>query len=624
MKKIILLFCAISIFYLKNTIAQTCGVVYGAGYGGAGSAIGVRSYDFATNTYSPASLINTALFTAPNTINNGGPIAIDPLNQTINFLTDALSPRRVALFNLGASSINFVNFPTALDALVTGQVFCSGYKPLSHQCYYMTGDFLNTQPTPAGSAFFKLDFTNPGTPTFLNYTGVLSPGSPSVNIFNGVSGGADLCFDANDIGYMITGSKQLYRINPDDNTGIATFTFIAQLNGLTFTPTAIAFNPTNSALVLTGDSPIVSEYNLGTNVITVLTTTAGPSAPDLASCFFPNIQASLQITKTFFDITKNQAPPTVIVATNDIVEYTVTVKNTGSVNAGGFTLTDAIPAGTVYQAGSTTLNGNPVADAAGGVFPYQIASPASSGDYATANGVLTTNTTVGAPQCVIKYKVLVTATCCAIKNTATAKVAGIDPIVPLSATTDVTFLANGLLPIKLLNFDAYETTTGIQLKWETAQNSTENYFDIEYSSNGTSFNKIGKVDAASSYNNNYSFLDANKKTKINWYRLKMIDLNGSITYSDIKTISIKDKANFSVDLYPNPTKNKNVTLNINNNYKQLIVSIKNSIGATLNTKLYQNNNHTILLNTTSLASGIYFVEVIVDGTKYNTEKLIVE
>jgi uncharacterized repeat protein (TIGR01451 family) len=622
MKKIILFITCIAICI--SIQAQTCGVVYGAGYGGAGSAIGLRAYDFATNTYGPTSLINTALFTAPNTINNGGPIAIDPLNQNINFITDATAPRRAALFTLGASSINFIDFPPALDAAVTSQVFCSGYKPLSHQCYYMTGNYLSTQPTPAGSAFFKIDFTNTAAPTYQIYNPVLSPGSPLVNISGGGSSGADLCFDANDIGYMVTGSKQLFRINPDDITGNATFTYIAQMNALTFIPTAVAFNPTNSAMVITGDTYTVAEYNLATNVITNITTTAGYSAPDLASCFFPNILPALQITKTFFDVTKAQGPPTVVVATNDIVEYTITTKNNGSVNAGGFTMTDAIPTGTTYQLGTTTLNGIAVADAPGGIFPFQTANPASSNDFAMANGILTTNTTVGAPESVIKYRVIVNATCCKITNTATAKVAGVDPAVPLSATGSVFFYANGLLPITLLDFVATKLNKLVSLKWKTGTSSNENYFDVEHSSNGISFSAIGRVNSSNISNREYSFMDAALRTNTNWYRLRMVDLNGVVSYSNIRKITFEDKGNLTIDLFPNPAKNKNVNVNIQNNYKHLSVSIKNSIGALINNQHFENNNHNIILNTTNLATGIYFIETIVDGVLFKTEKLIIE
>src|SRR5262249_13624028 len=49
----------------------------------------------------------------------------------------------------------------------------------------------------------------------------------------------------------------------------------------------------------------------------------------------------------------------------ETLRYTITVANTGNENAVNVTLRDAVPVNTTYVAGSTTLNGAPVADVAG-------------------------------------------------------------------------------------------------------------------------------------------------------------------------------------------------------------------------------------------------------------------
>lgn len=62
------------------------------------------------------------------------------------------------------------------------------------------------------------------------------------------------------------------------------------------------------------------------------------------------------------------ANPTVLLA-GDTLRYTITVQNTGTDNATGVELVDALPALTAYVAGSTTLNGVAVADSASGGLP---------------------------------------------------------------------------------------------------------------------------------------------------------------------------------------------------------------------------------------------------------------
>jgi uncharacterized repeat protein (TIGR01451 family) len=62
------------------------------------------------------------------------------------------------------------------------------------------------------------------------------------------------------------------------------------------------------------------------------------------------------------------ADPNVLLA-GETLRYTITVRNVGTDDAVDVTLRDAVPANTTYVAGSTTLNGVPVADGPSGVAP---------------------------------------------------------------------------------------------------------------------------------------------------------------------------------------------------------------------------------------------------------------
>ena len=60
--------------------------------------------------------------------------------------------------------------------------------------------------------------------------------------------------------------------------------------------------------------------------------------------------------------------PTVLLA-GETLRYTITVQNIGTDNATSVEITDQVPANTTYVAGSTTLNGAAVPDAASGASP---------------------------------------------------------------------------------------------------------------------------------------------------------------------------------------------------------------------------------------------------------------
>ena len=69
-----------------------------------------------------------------------------------------------------------------------------------------------------------------------------------------------------------------------------------------------------------------------------------------------------------------------IVDPGDVLRYTITIYNNGAIPATGVALADMVPADTTYVADSVTLNGIPVGQPDGGVFPLIDRIPISSAD----------------------------------------------------------------------------------------------------------------------------------------------------------------------------------------------------------------------------------------------------
>ncbi len=80
---------------------------------------------------------------------------------------------------------------------------------------------------------------------------------------------------------------------------------------------------------------------------------------------------AFRVEKISTDLTGD---PNVLLA-GETLRYTITVKNVGTANATDAVLRDAVPVNTAYVAGSTTLNGNPVADGPGGTSPLSLGIP---------------------------------------------------------------------------------------------------------------------------------------------------------------------------------------------------------------------------------------------------------
>ena len=99
-------------------------------------------------------------------------------------------------------------------------------------------------------------------------------------------------------------------------------------------------------------------------------------------------------------------------------------------------------------------------------------------------------------------------------------------------------------------------------------------FIVERSGPSGAFIEIGKMVFLNNgrFGNSYQFFDANPFFDDNYYRLKMVDLNGSFTYS--KTVKISGSRKPSgILLYPNPVTNGMVNIAAGNEpVKSVIVS----------------------------------------------------
>ena len=114
------------------------------------------------------------------------------------------------------------------------------------------------------------------------------------------------------------------------------------------------------------------------------------------------------------------------------------------------------------------------------------------------------------------------------------------------------------LPVSLLSFNAQYENGISNLKWQTASETNNNYFNIERSLNGADWTIIGKVDGhnTSYVLNTYNFTDNLQGITPNgaiYYRLKQVDFNENFTYSNIADIEFANSGN-SFSLYPNPAK----------------------------------------------------------------------
>jgi hypothetical protein len=107
-----------------------------------------------------------------------------------------------------------------------------------------------------------------------------------------------------------------------------------------------------------------------------------------------------------------------------------------------------------------------------------------------------------------------------------------------------------VLPLRLLSFSGTTISGCNALQWQTANEVNTKEFIVQRSKDGQQFERIGSRDGIGMGDNRYQFNDCAGRSAAHFYRLKMVDTDGSFTYSNI--LLLKPDAGISISLYPNP------------------------------------------------------------------------
>jgi len=112
------------------------------------------------------------------------------------------------------------------------------------------------------------------------------------------------------------------------------------------------------------------------------------------------------------------------------------------------------------------------------------------------------------------------------------------------------------LPVELSAFTAaLEGPAAVRLAWTTASEKNSKAFEVERSLNGRDFSALGAVAGAgfSSSPRRYGFVDTKLPvgTPLLYYRLKLLDLDGTLAYSPVQAITLAGAAS-GLALFPNP------------------------------------------------------------------------
>ena len=183
------------------------------------------------------------------------------------------------------------------------------------------------------------------------------------------------------------------------------------------------------------------------------------------------------------------------------------------------------------------------------------------------------------------------------------------------------------LPVEMLFLEAEAINNDhIQLRWATALEVNNSGFEVQRSTDGQTWTKIGWVEG---HNNttvttDYSFNDNTVAPNIRYYyRLKQIDNDLAFEFTDVVTAIIYGEAKTTVrDFMPNPATDKTNLVITTTAEQTITVDFYDLLGQKVMSEKHQLNkgSNIIEFDTRSFASGTY--TALVSGNETVTKKLV--
>ena len=168
------------------------------------------------------------------------------------------------------------------------------------------------------------------------------------------------------------------------------------------------------------------------------------------------------------------------------------------------------------------------------------------------------------------------------------------------------------LPITLLNLNATVIGTTALLTWQTASEQNSLQFVVQRSLDAVRWDSIGTVAAAgqSDITRDYNFTDAHPQNGYDYYRLALVDIDGSRQFSPVKSVWIGQDAAFRI--YPNPAGSR-VTLQLPESATGIAV-LYDASGNLVAQQEFSGN--TVNFSLQGLPAGVYHLWALQNGKQY--------
>ncbi len=189
------------------------------------------------------------------------------------------------------------------------------------------------------------------------------------------------------------------------------------------------------------------------------------------------------------------------------------------------------------------------------------------------------------------------------------------------AIDNVSVTFNAPLPVTLLTFNTKTDKNNQILSWTYESPERFDYFQIEHSRDGKSFNSLDRVAegeiASRAYKANYTHVRPG--AGIHYYRLKMVDLDGSFAYSQV--VQGRIDGNGSVRPLSTFISAEGLNVSVETSVSSLELRLVDQLGRTMYHSTQAAEAGIINIPVSNLTAGLYFLQVHADGVM-ETHKLV--
>jgi uncharacterized protein YbdZ (MbtH family) len=174
-----------------------------------------------------------------------------------------------------------------------------------------------------------------------------------------------------------------------------------------------------------------------------------------------------------------------------------------------------------------------------------------------------------------------------------------------------------ILPLKIESFTALPKGSEVKLQWMVSDQMNVASYEVLFSTDGRTFTTtIATMSASINNSDIYNAVHTAAIAGINYYKLKLVNKDGTISYSDIRKVTFGK--NGTVTFYPNPAVDIiNISLTGNMVNKAVTVSILSMDGKIISLQRITNTSQTETIDVSKLANGSYIVRLTTDAEVIN-------